>query len=142
VSITKKKILLIDDDKFMHRIVLSTLSDQYDIAEAFNGDDGIALAKQESPVAILLDVEMPGKTGYETCELLKSLPDCKKIPIIFISSRDTLREKMLGFEVGAEDYLIKPFEKDILRAKLSLVINNFITQEELGKKAVEAQCCL
>lgn len=135
----KKKVLLIDDDKFLHRIVDNMLSNFFDIIHADNGLDGIALAKQQQPKAILLDVEMPGKNGYETCELLKTTPETAEIPVIFISGNDSLREKMLGFEVGAEDYLIKPFEAEILKVKLSLIIHNVNAQHELDKQAREAE---
>lgn len=136
---SKKLILLIDDDKFIHKLVKSSLANYYDILIAETGDQGIQIAREQQPKAILLDIEMPGKNGYETCEALKSDEQTRKIPVIFLSSKDGLREKMQGFEMGADDYLLKPFEKEILRVKLSLAIHNYLSYQELDQQIASAQ---
>ena len=115
---TQKKILLIDDDSLAKKAIASALTDEYAVDMADDGDAGLMKAQTWQPQLILLDVEMPGKNGYEVCDLLKRGEQTKSIPVIFISGHSSLRERMLGYEVGAEDYLEKPCDKEILKAKV------------------------
>jgi DNA-binding response OmpR family regulator len=135
----KRKILIVDDDKFAQKLIVRALGAKYDLKTADDGIDAIALAKKFMPETILLDVEMPGKNGYEVCEALKSDPTTARIPIIFLSANGTMREKMLGFELGAEDYLVKPFVSDLLNAKVKHAIESYLELIELDKKASHAQ---
>lgn len=116
----KLSVLLVDDDKLIHNVLKKSLKDIYDLHHAYNGDEGIAKAIEFKPNVIILDVEMPGRNGYETCELLKSNPETQPIPVIFCSSRGETRNRMLGYEAGAEDFLVKPFENEELLAKLQI----------------------
>ncbi len=135
----RKKILVVDDDRFAQKLVSKALSDVYQVRAAIDGDEGIRLAEEWRPDTILLDVEMPGKTGYEVCEIIRRRASIANIPIIFLSGNSSLREKMLGFEAGADDYLVKPFEPEFLRAKVAKIVDAFLAHQELNKRASDAQ---
>ncbi len=111
-------ILVIDDDIFMREILEDVLSEHYRVITAEGGMEGIACAKAEHPALILLDVEMPGQDGYETCRQIKQSEDIASIPVIFVSARDKIEERLIGYEAGGNDYVIKPFDKQELTAKI------------------------
>jgi CheY-like chemotaxis protein len=87
---------------------------------------------------ILLDVEMPGKNGYEVCEQLKTDSKTKHIPIIFVSGNSSLRERLIGYEVGGDDYLVKPCEKELIKAKVDYICAQFESRKELDEQAHNA----
>jgi len=117
------KVLTIDDDALMQKIIKKELQQSYDVISASSGQAGIDAALSELPDIILLDVEMPGMNGYEVCDKLKHNDSTKHIPVIFLSSLSNIRSKMLGYEVGGADFLVKPFDGGELIAKLhSLVL--------------------
>ncbi len=119
----KVDILAIDDDKFVQKLISKALdSDSVLVRSANNGDKGIEMAKARVPDIILLDVEMPGINGYETCEILRNTKVTSKIPIVFLSSHSSLRERMQGYEAGGNDYLVKPFENENLSARVNILI--------------------
>jgi len=117
------KVLTIDDDAFMHKIIKKELLYRFEVISASSGKDGIDTAINELPDIILLDVEMPGMNGYEVCEQLKSHESTENIPVIFLSSLSNIRSRMLGYESGAADFLVKPFETGELNAKLDSLIS-------------------
>jgi len=119
----KIDILAIDDDKFVQKMIARAIdSDTIAVRSAFDGETGIEMANHSIPDIILLDVEMPGINGYETCERLRGSANTRKVPIIFLSSRSSLRERMQGYEVGGDDYLVKPFEKENLLARINILL--------------------
>lgn len=127
-------LLVIDDDKITHAFIKRALEGIYQLHAAYNGEEGLNLTAEIKPEIILLDVEMPGLNGYEVCELLKSSDATSHIPVIFLSSHSTLRERMQGFEAGADDYIVKPFQPDDLKAKLHVVSRYRQTKEELSNQ--------
>lgn len=118
------KVLIVDDDRFMQGLLQKSLFNTFDVRTADDGRMGVRVAREWLPNVIVLDVEMPGCNGYETCEILKQDPVTQDIPIIFLSSRSSVRERMLGLEMGADDYLEKPCAKEILLAKITRLGNN------------------
>jgi len=119
---SKIKILAIDDDKIIHSVIRKSLNeDNLEISFAKDGEEGLEKANTDTPDIIILDIEMPGKNGFEVCEALRSSDQTKDIPVIFLSSDSTLRSRMQGYEVGADDYLVKPFEKENLYAKIQVL---------------------
>lgn len=116
------KILTIDDDGFMQKVIYNELNSTYSVIKASSGKEGLEVAQSEQPDIILLDVEMPGMNGYEVCDTLKHHDSTKHIPIIFLSSLSNIRSKMLGYEAGAADFLVKPFEAGELLAKLKSLV--------------------
>jgi diguanylate cyclase (GGDEF)-like protein len=106
----QQKILLIDDSKEVHALVGCLLADEpVRIYSAFTGEVGVDLAASLRPDLILLDVEMPGIDGFETCRRLKSTPALPHLPIIFLTASTSTEEIVRGFALGAVDYVTKPF---------------------------------
>lgn len=133
------KVLSIDDDHLVQKIIGKTLENGYDTLFASSGNEGIELAKESLPDVIILDVEMPGMNGYEVCDQLKHDAETQDIPIIFLSSLENLRARMLGYEVGAEDFLVKPFVAEDLIAKINVLANIREERREILKQAEEAR---
>jgi DNA-binding response OmpR family regulator len=116
-------ILIVDDDKLVHKIVRKSLeSEGITVRSALNGEDCLAEVYNSPPDIILLDVEMPGLSGYEVCHQLRENPRTSDVPVVFISSHSSLRERMQGYEAGADDYLVKPFDPEHLMAKIRVLI--------------------
>lgn len=115
-STIKADILVVDDTPHNVRLLSIILSQQgYQVRKALNGERAIATVQEFPPDLILLDVMMPEMNGYEVCEQLKASPKTRSIPIIFLSALDDVSDKLKAFEVGAVDYITKPFqEKEVL----------------------------
>jgi diguanylate cyclase (GGDEF)-like protein len=114
-----QQILLIDDSKQIHALVAGLLQNEpCDLHFAADGEQGITLAESIRPDLILLDVEMPGKDGYATCRLLKTDPNLFSIPVVFLTSHSTTEEKVHGLDLGAVDYVAKPFSPTELLARV------------------------
>jgi CheY-like chemotaxis protein len=133
------KILVIDDDKITHAFVKRALAKHYAITYTFSGEQGLKELKKNLPEVILLDVEMPGLNGYEVCEQIRSNPDTAEIPVIFFSARGDLRDRMQGFEAGADDYVVKPFHPEEILAKIKVLIQFRLRRHELAKEVDEAR---
>ena len=114
-----EKILIIDDDVDTLRLVGLMLQRQgYQIIAANNGEQGLAHADSDSPDLILLDVMMPQMDGYEVARRLRANPDTANIPILMFTAKTQLDDKVIGFEVGANDYLTKPTHPSELQARV------------------------
>ncbi len=133
------KILVVDDDKITHAVIKRALAYKYDIAGVFSGEQALAELEQNHPDTILLDVEMPGLNGYEVCEIIRANPRTCEIPIIFLSGRGELRDRMQGFEAGADDYIVKPFQTEDLIAKINVLIQYRLRRHELALQVEEAR---
>lgn len=119
---TQIDILAIDDDKLSHKFIKRALEPAgLKVCSAFDGEEGLQVALERSPQIILLDVEMPGKNGYDVCTQLRQHEATRDIPVVFLSSHSSLRERMQGYEVGADDYLVKPFEPENLVARVRVL---------------------
>ncbi|MCG8315082.1 MAG: response regulator [Pseudomonadales bacterium] len=138
MSAVVEKVLIIDDDRLIRKIISRAVESDYDVVTAENGEEGIDKVKSVQPDFILLDVEMPGMNGYEVCDKLKQNPDTQHIPVLFLSGRTELRERMLGYEAGAADFITKPCDTEELLAKLKLLGEFKRTRNELAKKAETA----
>jgi diguanylate cyclase (GGDEF)-like protein len=115
----RQHILLIDDTKQIHSLVAGLLSTEpCELHFAGDGTQGITLAESIHPDLILLDVEMPGMDGYATCRLLKGDPNLFNIPVVFLTSCSTTDEKVHGLNLGAVDYITKPFSPSELLARV------------------------
>ncbi len=106
---------------------------------AESGEEGLAEAQRHIPDIVLLDVEMPGLNGYEVCDRLRHTEATKDVPVIFLSSHSSLRERMLGYEMGGDDYLVKPFEPENLIARIRVLIKYREEQQELQAQYELAQ---
>jgi len=115
----KKKILLVDDERDLVRSVTFRLVDAgYDVVVAMDGVEALEKAKGEMPDLIVLDLMLPKMNGYKVCSLLKADPRYKKIPILMFTARAQEADRRMSEEVGANAYVTKPFEPEILLAKI------------------------
>ncbi|MEN2776147.1 response regulator [Acetivibrio clariflavus] len=112
----KKKILIIDDTEFMTKLISDILTAaDYDVVIASNGMEGIQKVREEKPDLVLLDVVMPGMDGFEVCKILREDESNNLMPIIMLTAQDNEDDKLTGLEIGADDYIIKPFnERELL----------------------------
>ncbi|MDH5326774.1 MAG: response regulator [Gammaproteobacteria bacterium] len=132
-------ILVIDDDPFQHTYIKCALQNVHHSQIAANGHDGLAKAQECNPDIILLDLEMPGLNGYEVCDQLKQNDITAHIPVVFMSSHESLRIRMQAYEMGADDYMVKPFNTEDMLAKIT-VINKFRSkQDKLLQEAERAR---
>lgn len=106
----KKKILVIDDTELTTNLIREILIEAgYDVIVAENGPEGLQLVKSEKPDLVILDVVMPGMDGFEVCKLLREDESNNLMPILMLTAQDNEDAKLSGFELGADDYIIKPF---------------------------------
>lgn len=119
MSDSNYKILIVDDDSDALKVVGSVLLEKnIDISLAQNGQTALKRVEEIKPDIILLDISMPDISGFEVCKRLKKNEKTKDIPIIFLTARDQTNEVVEGFKLGAVDYITKPYEKDILKARI------------------------
>jgi diguanylate cyclase (GGDEF)-like protein len=111
-------LLIVDDEKHNRTLLLELLKDSYRILFAKNGRQALELAAAHRPDLILLDVLMPEMDGYATIKALKADEASRDIPVIFISALDSANDEAQGLELGAADYITKPFHPSIVRARI------------------------
>jgi len=112
------KVLLVDDIKANVNILKLNLKKDYDISVAYDGESALEQVVKNPPDLILLDVQMPGIDGYEVCRRLKKDKDTEKIPIVFITTKNEEEDETKGLEIGAIDYITKPFSIPIVKARV------------------------
>lgn len=129
---TTKPILIIDDDLELNRLLTSYLG-QFGLTAltAAHPDLGIELLKKENPALVVLDVMLPGMNGFETCRAIRQF---SKVPIIMLTARGELSDRIVGLEVGADDYMPKPFEPRELVARIQSVLRRTEGELQLPKK--------
>jgi len=115
----KRRILIVDDEHELVSMVKMRLEAAgYDTLEAYDGQDALAKARKENPDLIVLDLMLPKMDGYKVCRMLKFDEKYKKIPIIMFTARIQDSDKEMGVEVGADAYITKPFDSQLLLAKI------------------------
>src|SRR5690625_2391927 len=127
------KILVVDDEKPIADILQYNLEKEgYEVVCAYDGDDAIELAETENPDLILLDIMLPGKDGNEVCREIRKT---KNMPIIMLTARDSELDKVLGLELGADDYVTKPFSNRELIARVKANLRRQQIPEEQVKES-------
>lgn len=115
----KRKVLIVDDTPDNIHVLMETLKEDYAIVAAINGEKALTMAlMQPSPDIILLDVMMPGINGYEVCKRLKEDVRTASIPVIFVTALSEAEDESRGLELGAVDYITKPFQPAIVKARV------------------------
>jgi sigma-B regulation protein RsbU (phosphoserine phosphatase) len=133
----QKLILIVDDTPLNIGVISGALKDSYKTKVATNGEKALALASaEEKPDLILLDVMMPGMDGYEVCSRLKADPATSEIPIIFLTGQTSAEDETRGFEVGAVDYVHKPFSPAVVKAR---VRSHILLREARAQLAAQLQ---
>jgi sigma-B regulation protein RsbU (phosphoserine phosphatase) len=112
------RVLLVDDAKANLDILVEGLKADHKLSLALNGEMALQVAARTPPDLVLLDIMMPGMDGYEVCRRLRQMPETAEVPIMFLSSLEEVQNKTRGFEVGANDYLTKPFEMLEVKARV------------------------
>lgn len=118
------KILLVDDDEVAAAVVAGMLAPEYDVRRADSGQAALNSLSEELPDLVLLDVDMPGMSGYEVCRALRDDPASGDLPVIFLSGMVGEEDRLAGYEAGGDDYLTKPAAAEELRAKIRLQLAN------------------
>ena len=134
----RPKVLVVDDEPFNLEIMEEILEEDFDVSYARSGMECMDMVMQVMPDVVLLDVNMPGMSGYEVCQQLKENPKTTNIPVTFVSALDTLAERLAGYEVGGDDYICKPFEASELLSKVSIAVKYKKEREILMVHAEQA----
>lgn len=114
------KILIIEDDSILSDTIKQCLQHTYNIEQAYDGEEGILYAEEKIYDLIILDIMLPIKNGYEVLsELRKSSVNT---PVLILTAKDSLQDKILGFRSGADDYLVKPFEREELLLRIEAIL--------------------
>jgi DNA-binding response OmpR family regulator len=120
---TVKKILVVDDEDNIHKVLKRILtSTNVQPLFAFNGAEALQLAKEKKPDLILLDINMPKMDGNEVMRELRKSDDTKSIPVIMLTGNGETIDKVVGFELGVQDYITKPFDITDLRERVENVV--------------------
>ncbi len=129
-------ILVIDDDPAQVKVIEMALHEaNYRTVSATNGEEGLKTFRQHQPDLVVLDVMMPGMDGWETCYRIRQI---STVPIIFLTGRQTTDDKVSGFKLGADDYLIKPFLPDELLARVETVLRRTYRAKQPLSKLLRA----
>ncbi len=134
----KKTVLIVEDEKNIVDIVRFNLQKEgYDTLEAYDGEAGLALAREKKPDMLLLDVMMPKMMGFDVCRILREEGD--NVPVIMLTAREEEADKVLGLELGADDYITKPFSMRELMARVKANIRRTAMATGTNSAAVPVQ---
>jgi DNA-binding response OmpR family regulator len=133
-----KHILLIDDDALLVKSLAFTLRQNgYRATTATSAEKGLAIVNEDAPDLILLDIGLPGMDGLET---LRRIEKQQQIPVIFLTARRRELDEVLGLELGAQDYITKPFNEDVLLARIKTVLRRSERVEEPRSNSSQIEC--
>ncbi len=125
----KGRILVVDDEIYIvHILDFSLGMEGYEVITALDGEQALEKARTEKPDLIVLDIMMPKLDGYETCKILKAEPETKDIPVILLSAKGRNVDQKIGFEVGADDYITKPFSPRKLVERINAILGQSSSQ--------------
>ena len=131
LSGTRVKILAVDDEKStIDALRISLESENYEVLEAYTGDGAIKKAGSVPLDLILLDIMLPDITGYEICNRLKKNPNTRSVPIIMLTGMSSASDKMAGLDMGADDYITKPFDQNELKVKIRIALQRSISRRK------------
>src|SRR5579864_8477307 len=119
----RQKILIIEDDADIRELIKFNLEQEsYAVEEAATGAEGLDRIKRRQPDLVLLDLMLPGMPGLEICRVLRGSKDTASLPILIVTAKGTEVDKVLGLEMGADDYVVKPFSPRELLARVKAVL--------------------
>jgi diguanylate cyclase (GGDEF)-like protein len=133
----KFRILIIDDEEININILTEYLKSEYEVVCARNGESALNIIQEHEPNLILLDIVMPGMNGFEILKKIKNIPSIMSIPVIFITGSNDTEDEEKGLALGAVDYITKPFNPSIVKARINthLKLSEYII-------TIEKQCML
>jgi sigma-B regulation protein RsbU (phosphoserine phosphatase) len=135
-ELSKCTVLVVDDTEANIDILVESLDSEYEVSVAMDGQSALETIDADPPDLILLDIMMPGIDGYEVCRRLKSKPETACIPIIFITAMSEIENKTRGFESGAVDYIIRPFEVMEVKARVKTHLSLTLARRELANQNI------
>ncbi|MCU1717686.1 two-component system response regulator [Pseudomonas sp. 5P_3.1_Bac2] len=138
---TQRTLLLVDDEPTNLQVLRHTLQQDYRLLFAKDGAGALEVLQKERPDLILLDIMMPGLSGYEVCKTLKSDPATASIPVIFVTALNEAANEQLGLELGAVDYISKPFNPHIVRARVRTHLS-LVQADEVRNTRLQIIRCL
>ncbi len=134
---SKNKVLIVDDDKnIVELIKINFQSEGFETVVAYNGLEAVEKFKDENPSIVIMDVMMPEMDGKEACKEIRKTSDT---PIIMLTAKGETLDKIIGLELGADDYIVKPFETQELMARVKAVLRRTKNQSETSNEALEFQ---
>jgi len=120
----KKNVLIVDDEpNIVHLVRLSLNQEKYNIYEAFSSREAMTIVKTQLPDIVVLDLMMPGVNGYEFCQALRDNPRTRNVPVLILSAKSQMDDKLHAIDVGADDYVTKPFDPMELVRRIKLNMN-------------------
>ncbi len=119
----KKKILVVDDESNIRLLVKNMIGTRYDVIEAGDGDEAVTKAQKEKPDLVLLDILMPGKDGFTTCNQLKAGKATKDIPVVMVTALQHKLDEKLALSLKADGYMRKPFTSEDLLAAIRAALS-------------------
>jgi two-component system, OmpR family, alkaline phosphatase synthesis response regulator PhoP len=126
---SKGKILVVDDEIYIvHILDFSLGMEGYEVITALDGEQALERMKLERPDLVVLDIMMPKLDGYEVCKAIKSNPTTKQTPVILLSAKGRNVDQKLGFDVGADDYITKPFSPRKLVERINQLLGQPVTE--------------
>jgi len=133
------KVFAVDDDPMILDIIQAILEPDCQIKLFSSAEDCLAQLQSETPDLFLLDISLPGLDGYSLCRQIKDDSSLRKIPVIFVSSHDTIEERIKGYDAGGEDFIVKPFEPEELLRKLKVAQSIVLSQRSLAGQLEDAE---
>lgn len=129
-----KKVFVVDDDENIRDLIsLYLTKDGYEVEQFESGEKSLEALKSITPDLVLLDIMMPGMDGYDT---LKAIRKLGSIPVIMVTAKDETFDKVLGLELGADDYIVKPFEPKEMTARVKAVIRRFQNADKMDNEGI------
>lgn len=132
------RLLVVEDNLPLLDSIVQLLSDEFEVDQASNGDDGLFLAEQNIHDAIILDVMLPGMDGFEVLKTIRN--EGLKIPVLFLTARDSLEDRVMGLDSGGDDYLTKPFQAAELKARIRALLRrsgSLTTSQTIQYRGIE-----
>ena len=124
---TKRKVLVVEDEAELTGAIRIRLEQAgYEVLTAYDGQEGLEKARAENPDLIILDLMLPKIDGYKVCRMLKFDEKYKKIPVVMLTARAQEKDEDLGYEVGADAFITKPFKYQVLLAKIAELLGDSV----------------
>jgi two-component system phosphate regulon response regulator PhoB len=138
-GMAKERILVVEDEEDIAELVeYNLLKNGYGTTVVSSGEDALRTARRESPDLVLLDVMLPGIDGLEVCRRLKGEPSTRDIPVVMVTAKGEESDVVAGLEIGADDYIVKPFSPKVLVARVHAVLRRNSEAAPPGGEAVLA----
>lgn len=132
------KVMMADDDASMRRLVQAVCEEAgYACCVAEGGEEALALFQREWPDVVVLDVMMPKVDGFEVCRRIRAVDE--NVPVLFLSARDGIIDKRIGFSFGGDDYLVKPFNEEELLMRIEALVRRSRRAQRASTETIEAK---